>query len=101
MNQLLKNEVYQYSWIYLTFANNAEKENRRFVKSNIISPYMEINTAIINDYILRKSDNHEIIEVNPFVRYSKIYDKLFKVGEEENVENFKESIFNLTFHRFS
>ena len=98
MNQLLKNEVYQYSWIYLTFANNAEKENRRFVKSNIISPYMEINTAIINDYILKKSDNHEILEVNPFVRYSKIYDKLFKIGEEENVENFKESLFNLTFH---
>ncbi len=100
MKQIKNDESFQYSWLYMLYAYKAlsKKENINFIKSNIISPYMEVNNIFINDDLSFSSNNYRDIEINPFIRYTKIYSNFFECNELTEIINYKNAFFNLTFH---
>lgn len=98
MNDKEREEQYQYIWSYISNGMK-NKNNVKYVKSEIISPYFEINSDEINENL---SQNQEIkeVKINPFLRFSHIYDFLLDPNYLSITEDRKlrEALFNVTIH---
>ncbi len=93
MSKSLKNKSYQYIWYFL-YSNKIKKEKIKYIYSDQISPYFETNDETINNIITN------IIKVNPYYRFSNIYDIFFDVDNISKNENnkFSDIFFNLSMH---
>lgn len=96
-----KENGYQYIWALL-INNNRNKINKQLVKytrSDIISPYFEINETNINEVTFMPDFTHEV-KINPFYRYAHIYELLCDPNYvlDERYKELNEGIFNIITH---
>lgn len=91
----LNNTQYQYIWnvIYETLKKEENVEKIKFIISEYISPYMEINQEHLN-FLKEKIE----IEVNPFLRFNNILSNMIDINIEKNYEEIRKILFNVISH---
>ena len=68
----------------------------KFVLSEKISPYMEINENNINYF-----DEDIEVEVNPFLRFNRILSGIIDVNIKKDYEEIRKTVFNVMLHILS
>ena len=92
-------EVYRYIWFLTIILKKSgySKEDIYFKMSKLISPYFELNDVNLNDFVFLDKKNKITVEVNPFLRFTGIFELLLDPNFEEKVE-IKQSLFNIFMH---
>lgn len=89
---------FQYIWgiVYEMFQQGEDINKIKFVLSEGISPYMEINEDNINYF------NEDIeVEINPFYRFNKILSSIIDVNIKKDYEEIRRKVFNVMLHILS
>lgn len=81
---------------YYSRENKVNPKYIRYINSENISPYMELNFENLN-YINFKDNELNVIEVNPYFRYFEFFFRMINVNENQ-YEEIKEILFNCICH---
>ena len=95
----MSGEIYRYIW-FLTInlkKRGYSEEEIRFKMSKLISPYFELNDVDLNDSVFWDKKSEIMVEVNPFLRFTGIFELLLDPNFEDNDE-MKQSLFNIFMH---
>lgn len=93
------NKGYNYIWYPLTNFVEVENSKFKFCLSEVLSPYTELNLEAINEVKNNiESMKHQILEVNPFLRFSEIFYLLLEPNNYKNNKKLKNCIFNILIH---
>ena len=95
----MSKEMYRYIW-FLTIIlkkKGYSEEEIRFKMSKLVSPYFELNDVDLNDSIFLEKKSKVTVEVNPFLRFTGIFELLLDPNFEENTE-IKQVLFNVFMH---
>lgn len=93
------NKGYNYIWYPLTNFVEVENSKFKFCLSEVLSPYTELNLEAINEVKNNiESMKHQVLEVNPFLRFSEIFYLLLEPNNYKNNKKLKNCIFNILIH---
>lgn len=93
------NKGYNYIWYPLTNFVEVENSKFKFCLSEVLSPYTELNLEAINEVKNNiESMKHQLLEVNPFLRFSEIFYLLLEPNNYKNNKKLKNCIFNILIH---
>ena len=95
---MIDKKQFQYIWnvIYEMFQKGEDINKIKFVLSEKISPYMEINENNINYF-----DENIEVEVNPFLRFNRILSGIIDVNIKKDYEEIRKTVFNVMLHILS
>ena len=96
----IKKEQYQYIWylLYILMKEDKNISEIEYVYSKEISPYMEMNMEDLN--YENKPNDKQILEVNPFYRFTEIFTE-FLNPNLHGKEEVRKKIFNIIIHILS
>ena len=95
---MIDKKQFQYIWnvVYEMFQKGEDINKIKFVLSEKISPYMEINENNINYF-----DEDIEVEVNPFLRFNRILSGIIDVNIKKDYEEIRKTVFNVMLHILS
>ena len=95
----MSKEMYRYIWFLsiMLKRNNYKEEEIYFKMSELISPYFELNDINLNDFINIEKKEKILVEVNPFLRFTGIFELLLDPNFQDDIE-IKNALFNIFMH---
>lgn len=94
----MKNIEYNYLWYPLTNFVEIDNCKLKFIVSQVISPYIELNMEDINKIDEDSFLEEKIIDINPLLRFQELFFKLERTDLKDYNKEIKELLTNIIFH---